>query len=353
MNRIVLFLAFALLFACTNSEQRVDLKVNRFEKKLFEINNENVEELETDSFNYYFSTYILPKGALTDSQYDHELLEFTNDDNIREAYDSVVLLFSDFSKIEDELELAFGKFSIDFPSYPIPEITTFFGGNVHAVVTYDNNIAINLEHFLGKNSKYYSLFGDPEYLRFQKQKKFIFSNVMEVWLDKYFQKHLLGRDLLSQLIYKGKIMYCIDKMLPELPIEDKFRFSKAQMDWVEEKEVDIWQHIVNEDLLFSTDENKFRSFINYAPSVKGLPSKSPSRVGYYIGYRMVNEYMDNNEIDIEDLMKLTDSRQFLSQSKYKPKKNNNEKTVYGTALLLLLIVSLIIFVILRRYKPIN
>ena len=352
MNRIVLFLTVALLFSCNSDKEKVDLKVNRFEKKLFEINDENIEGLETDSFNYYFSTYILPKGTLTDVQYHHKLLEFTNDDNIREAYDSVVLLFSDFSEIEEELEFAFGKFSVDFPSYPIPEITTFFGGNIHGVVTYDNNIAINLEHYLGKNSKFTNMYGDPEYLRFQKQKKFIFSNVMEVWLDNYFQKHLLGRDLLSQLIYKGKIMYCIDKMLPELPMEEKFRFSKAQMDWVEEKEVDIWQHIVHEDLLFSTDENKFRSFINYAPSVKGLPSKSPSRVGYYIGYRMVSEYMDNNEIDIEDLMRLTDSRQFLSQSKYKPKKNNNEKTVYRAALLLL-IVSLIIFVILRRYKHIN
>ena len=324
MNRIVLFLALVLLFACTNSKQGVDLKVNRFEKKLFAINNDNLEklvgELEADSFNYYFSTYILPKGNLTDSQYYHELLEFTNDDNIREAYDSVVLLFSDFSEIEEVLELAFGRFSVDFPSYPIPEITTFFGGNIHGVVTYDDNIAINLEYFLGKNSKYYSLFGNPEYLRFQKQKKFIFSNVTEVWLDEYFQKHLLGRDLLSQLIYKGKIMYCIDKMLPELNIEDKFRFSNEQMNWVVENEASIWQYIVHEDLLFSKDEQRFRTFVDYAPFAKGMPPQSPGRVAYYIGYKMVYEYMDNNEIDIEEIMYLTDSRKFLQQSKYKPTK---------------------------------
>jgi hypothetical protein len=35
---------------------------------------------------------------------------------------------------------------------------------------------------------------------------------------------------------------------------------------------------------------------------------------------MVNEYMDNNEIDVEELMYLTDSRKFLQQSKYKPTK---------------------------------
>jgi len=331
MNRIVLFLVIALLFfvigySLQKEKEQVDLKVSRFEQSLFAINNENVEELagklEADfgTFNEVFATQIMQKGNLTDTQYYHELLAFTQHNDMREAYDSVALLFADFSEIEEELEFAFGQFSVDFPSYSIPEITTFFGGFNYGVVTYDNNIAIGLENFLGKNSKYYSLLGDPEYLRFQKQKKFIVSNVVEVWINEHFQQYLGGRDLLSQLIYKGKVMYCIDKMLPESTMEDKFRFSKAQMDWVEENEASIWQYIVYEDLLFSKEEQQFRTFINYAPFAKGMPPEAPGRVGYYIGYRMVNEYMDNNEIDTEDLMYLTDSREFLKQSKYKPTK---------------------------------
>ena len=331
MNRIVLFLVIALLFfvigySLQKEKEQVDLKVNRFEQSLFAINNENVEELagklEADfgTFNEVFATQIMQKGNLSDTQYYHELLAFTQHNDMQEAYDSVALLFTDFSEIEEELELAFGQFSVDFSSYPIPEITTFFGGFNYGVVTYDNNIAIGLENFLGKNSKYYSLLGNPEYLRFQKQKEFIVSNVAEVWINEHFQQYIGGRDLLSQLIYKGKVMYCIDKMLPESTMEDKFRFSKAQMDWVEENEAGIWKYIVNNDLLFSKEEQQFRTFINYAPFAKGMPPEAPGRVGYYIGYRMVSEYMKNNEIDIEDLMYLTDSREFLKQSKYKPTK---------------------------------
>jgi len=51
-----------------------------------------------------------------------------------------------------------------------------------------------------------------------------------------------------------------------------------------------------------------------------MPQEAPGRIAYYIGYKMVNEYMDNNEIDIEELMYLTDSRKFLQESKYKPTK---------------------------------
>ena len=39
-----------------------------------------------------------------------------------------------------------------------------------------------------------------------------------------------------------------------------------------------------------------------------------------IDYTSIGEYMDNNEIDVEELMYLTDSRKFLQQSKYKPTK---------------------------------
>jgi len=188
------------------------------------------------------------------------------------------------------------------------------------VVTYDGNIAIGLEHFLGEKSRFYQLLGDPEYLRFQKQKKFIASNVMEVWFNEYFQQYLGGRDLLSQMIYKGKVMYFLDKMMLEVSLEDKFRFTSEQLDWVIENEASIWEYLVHEDFLFSKKESDFRSFINYAPFAKGMPKEAPGRVAYYIGCKMVSEYMENNEIDIEQLMYLTDSRKFLQQSKYKPTK---------------------------------
>ena len=51
-----------------------------------------------------------------------------------------------------------------------------------------------------------------------------------------------------------------------------------------------------------------------------MPNASPARVAYFIGYKMVNEFIDRTEIPIEDMMKLRDSRQFLKLSKYKPSK---------------------------------
>ena len=323
---LVTFLVVSLIFSYFPVDKKVKLKVNRFEQELFSITNDNLIKKSNSwntifgSFTEVFATQIMNSSQLTTTQYYDELLAFTQHKDMREAYDSTAIVFDDFSEFEHSLELAFGQFTNEFPSYPLPEITTFFGGFNYGVVTYDNNIAIGLENFLGTNSKFYQFLGDPQYLRFQKQKKFILSNVMEVWYNEHFQKYLLGRDLLSQIIDKGKAMYFIDKMLVNISLEDKFRFTKSQIDWVIKNEASIWEFLVHEDMLFSKKEMEFRSFVNYAPFAKGMPQEAPGRVAYYIGYKIVNEYMNNNEIDIEELMYLTDSRKFLQESKYKPTK---------------------------------
>ena len=101
---------------------------NDKEKILFEINNDNVEELagkweaEFGTFNEVFSTQIMQKGNLTDTQYYHELLVFTQHNDMREAYDSVAFLFADFSEIEEKDNGMFnGMMQSLFPSvYTFP-----------------------------------------------------------------------------------------------------------------------------------------------------------------------------------------------------------------------------------------
>ena len=322
---IILLLANFIIISF-NQVEKVDLKINRFEQRLFLINKENVVEQankydkEFGSFNEFFTAKIMQFSGLDKELYYNALLSFTHDKDMREAYDSIALVFSDFSDIECDLELAFGRFANTFPSYPIPKVTTFFGGFNYGVVSYDDHIAIGLENFLGKGSKYYQYLGDPKYLRFQKQRRFISSNVMEVWFNENFQKYLVGRDLLSQMIYRGKMMYFLHAMLPKLDMVNKFRFTTKQMDWVEENEASIWEYFIQEDLLFSKKLSEFRSFISYAPFAKGMPKEAPGRVADFIGYRIVNSYMENNDIDIKELIFLTDSREFLHQSRYKPNK---------------------------------
>ena len=334
MKRIVFLLVFFIsivstliwLFYNSNQVEKVDLKVKRFEKALFSLTEDNVVQNLNEwdekfgSFNNVFISQIMQITYSDDINYYNEILAFTKDNDMKEAYDSTAVLYSDFSDIISELEMAFGIFANEFPSYPIPDIITFFGGFNFGVVTFDDNIAIGLENFLGTNSKFYSYLGYPEYLKYQKQRRLISSNVMEVWFNEYFSKYLIDRDLLSQMIHKGKMIYFLDKMLPNVSLKDKLRFSRNQMDWIENNEASVWEYFIDNDLLFSSNQNKIRSFLNYAPFAKGMPKESPGRVAYYIGFNIVDEYMNKNKIDIEELISLDNSREFLQKSEYKPKK---------------------------------
>ena len=175
----VLFLLVIGLFISNNKVDRIDLRVNRFDQELFSVTSENIIEKlnkwdeDFGSFIQVFSMQIIQIPYKDRAQYYNSLLAFVQNKDMREAYDSTALVFSDFSDLKYNLEVAFSRFAIAFPSYSIPEVTTFFGGFNYGVVTYDNNIGIGLENFLGENSKFYQYLGDPEYLRFQKQKRFI------------------------------------------------------------------------------------------------------------------------------------------------------------------------------------
>jgi hypothetical protein len=319
---------FFLISSCSyDVHDNYELKYYRFEEQLFSLNDTNINielerlRVENKSFFKIFEREIIQKRDLSKKAYEKELLRFVNHPDMREAYDSVKIYFNDISDITNELNSAFSIFVNYFPSYELPDITTFFGGFNYGVITYENNIAIGLENFLGKSSKYYKLLANPNYLIFQRERRFISPNVMEAFYNMHFQpERRRGDNFLSEIIQKGKTMYFIDKLLPEVLLRDKFRFSKPQMNWAIQNEFNVWTYFIENDLLYSNYEQEYRSYLNLAPFSKGMNRESPSRIAYYIGYKIIESYMKNNDIPLQELVIENNCKELLKQSKYKPRK---------------------------------
>ena len=133
MKRIVFFLlAFAVffllaiwLFSYSNNVEKIDLKIKRFEQAMFSIDSVNISTTFTQwnkdfgSFNDFFASQIIQTNRLDTQNYYNRLLDFTQDKDIREANDSIALLFSDFSDIQHDLELAFSNFKASFPIFSV------------------------------------------------------------------------------------------------------------------------------------------------------------------------------------------------------------------------------------------
>ena len=79
---------------------------------------------------------------------------------------------------------------------------------------------------------------------------------------------------------------------------------------------------IENDLLYSTDTQLNKRFIENAPFSKFYLSedtKSPGRIGQWIGWQIVRSYMVNNDVSLQDLLSMNEEEIFKN-SKYKPRK---------------------------------
>ena len=97
-----------------------------------------------------------------------------------------------------------------------------------------------------------------------------------------------------------------------------FRFSENELQWCESHEQNIWNEILKMDVMYKSDESNYMSFFHDSPFTKGMPKESPGRLGYWVGYQIVNQYMSNEGVSLLDLMKNTNSQKILLKSKYNP-----------------------------------
>jgi len=327
-----LFLFFLVIVLCvfvfrnnkSDTAKTKAIKIYRFEQTLFTTDSIKIKddilewETELGSFFESFNQEILRTNSQS-AGYRDEILSFVYHPDMREAYDTLMKKYPNVDFLERDLADAFARYKHHFPERKAPGVITYFTGFNFGVVTNDTILAIGLDYFLGKDCSFYKRLNFPEYMRFKNQKKFILPYCFEAIANNEFGIFDRGNDFLSQMIYKGKIMYFLDVMLPQLPKADKLRFSKKQIAWCEDNEQSIWAYFIQNDILFSTDIKQYNSYINYSPFAKGMSNKSPGRIAYWLGWKIVNEYMENNtSVTLIELMQNTKPQEILQQSGYKP-----------------------------------
>ena len=328
--KIVPFIALAIvlifIFNIKNSETTKTNVINiyRFEQSLFATNESKIDkdilewEKRLGAFFESFNYEILRTNSKQEN-YKQELLQFVSHPDMREAFDTLIKKYPNVNFLETELSEAFDRYNQYFPQKVLPKVVTYFSGFNFGVVTNDTILAIGLDYFLGKDCSFYKRLNSPKYMRLKNQSKFILPFCFEAIANNEFSDFNSENNFLSQMIYKGKIMYFLDVILPQFSNADKLRFSQNQLNWCKENESNIWAYFIDNEILYSTDIKKFNSYINYAPFAKGMPKESPGRIAYWMGWNIVKTYMNNKKnITIEQLMENTNPQEILQQSRYKP-----------------------------------
>ena len=80
----------------------------------------------------------------------------------------------------------------------------------------------------------------------------------------------------------------------------------------------MWNYLIENDLVYSKDAAVAQHLVGISPETKPFKG-SPGRMGAFIGWKIVGSFMENNpDVSLQDMMKMTDSKELLKKSGYKP-----------------------------------
>ena len=113
-----------------------------------------------------------------------------------------------------------------------------------------------------------------------------------------------------------------EAIIQDAPIHQVLGFSKEEYDFLENNERQIWEVLVRENILFSTDIMVRQRLSEPAPFSKmgtAMDAEIPGRVAQFIGYRMMRSYAENHsELDLKQLLTIRDAQRILRDAQYKP-----------------------------------
>jgi len=227
-------------------------------------------------------------------------------------------LFADISDIQKPLNKAFTRIHWLYPEMEIPTLYLFISGFVTPIFMEDDLIGIGADMYLGSDYEYYNRVV-YEYQKQTMRKECIPVDVVSAYLFRTLPYTSTKSRLLDQMIYRGKVMYLTAQLFDDLPGYEVMGWTKDQWKWCERNEEAIWHLVMDKRDLFKTESLVLTSYLNDGPFTSEVSQDSPGRLGIWMGWRIVESYMEHNEeVTLQELMAEPDAQKILEDSYYKP-----------------------------------
>jgi hypothetical protein len=330
-----LVLCLSLLLSCKSDHYRintssvsVNIEIKRLEQDLFDTDPGQIfakipalEEKYSDFLQIF--SYVINAGNINDSSFADLLFGFCTDKLNNEVYASVMQHYPDINSIKSELEDAFRHYKWYFHDKKVPAVYTCITGFNNSIITSDSVLGIGLERYLGRDCEYYPRLEIYRYLAAKMNSWNIVPDCMFGWAatewDFASMKYPVD-NALTEIIHEGKLKYFEKCMLPRVNDTILFGFTANQMKFCRNNESQMWQYLIGNDLLFSTDQFIIRKLTGEAPFTSYFTNESPGRASVWLGFRIVESYMiKNKNVSLNELMDNTDVQGILGGAKYDPR----------------------------------
>ncbi len=305
-----------LFFGCKEEDKtekeiaklEVNVSISRFDKEFSEANPNDLPKLRVKY------PYLFPAP-------DSVWIKKMQDTIQQELMQEVSSEFSDFSKETLQLKDFYKHVKYYFPKYKVPHIITVTNDVDYnnRIILADSLLFIGLDNYLAQDHRFYSSI--QRYISQGMDRKYIVSNIASAFANKAVPKPR-DRTFLAQIIYYGKELYLKDRLLPNATDAIKIGYTEEQLNWAIANEEPIWRNFVEQEYLYSTNNNLRKRFLDPAPFSKfglELDKESPGRIGRYIGWQIVKSFMEKNDLSLVQLMPIS-AEEIFKKSNYKPKK---------------------------------
>ena len=310
----------------------MDVQLSRFDEAFIGLDTNHLqvglEELNS-AYPVFFPVYMnnimnFPyHGDSTSAQVEAALKQYLGSPDIHNLQDSVRAHFGDrqMGRLEAGLTKSFRYIKYYLPDFHPPRVVTFTSAlSNFGAITVDSVLGIGLDMFMGAEFPLYKQIPNPYpgYILKQFTAENIIGSAVRVIAQDRYPPPQKGT-LLDQMVAQGKLLYFLDKTMPDSPDSIKIHYSTRELAWCKKNEQFIWQYFIRNNLLYKTEALTIRYYIGPSPSSKGMPAEAPGDIGSWVGWQIVRKYMDTHpDTRLSDLMQLTNGQQLLNEAGYKP-----------------------------------
>ena len=249
--------------------------------------------------------YCLHIGEVDDTTFVNSMQLFYADPYIARLEKRIQEKFPSLENQKKEIESGFKYLKFHIPGGKIPEqvvfMNSFFASNAFST---EKQIGIGLERYLGKQTDVIQELPPDqfyEWIREGMDAEFLTRDALCSWIMTHYVDEVDG-NLTENIIRWGKILYLTQAAFPDASEAWIMRYSEEKYQWAIDNEYEIWKYLADQKMLFKIDDRNKMNLLNEGPYTVGLPEKGPDRLGQFIGFRMLQKYMEIKKVSVEQLI---------------------------------------------------
>lgn len=297
---------------------QVSIDIKRWDQQIFELDDKQEIADFLDLHPLYSQQFLHVDQHPHDSMAVNYLNAFISNPASEVLKAEIHSTFGELDELKQHLEQAFKYLQYYYPEFMVPQIytaVTGFAGN--DLFVSDSVIIIGLDYYLGEEATYRPL-EFPQYILKRYSQEYIVPSIILLLSSGLNKTEMEDKTMLAEMIYYGKAYYFTKQILPFTSDSLLIGYSSEEIWDVNQNQDLIWAHFVDKQLLYETSHFTKKKYMDERPKTVEIGNKCPGRIGEWLGWQIVNRYMEESQISLPELMEIADARSVFMQSNYKP-----------------------------------